>query len=111
MRIRIGIHSGPLIAGSMGSSTRLEYTVMGDTVNCASRLESLARVPSDQVCRTLFSRQTLLECPHDDLIWRSVGRLQLKGRRQDVDVLELNGVQRAASVRTDNAPADDPAKS
>ena len=111
MRIRIGIHSGPLIAGSMGSSTRLEYTVMGDTVNCASRLESLARVPSDQVCRTLFSRQTLLECPHDDLIWRSVGRLQLKGRRQDVDVLELNGVQRAASFRTDNAPADDPAKS
>ena len=70
MRVRIGIHSGPVIAGSMCSSTRLEYTVMGDTVNCASRLENLARVPRNQVCRTLFSRQTLLQCPHDDLIWR-----------------------------------------
>ena len=111
MRVRIGIHTGPVIAGSMGSSARLEYTVMGDTVNCASRLESLARVPSEQVCRTLLSRQTLQQCPHDDLIWRSVGRLQLKGRQQHVDVLELNGVQREAAFRTGNAPADAPAMS
>ena len=111
MRVRIGIHTGPVIAGSMGSSTRLEYTVMGDTVNCASRLESLARVPSDQVCRTLLSRQTLQQCPHDDLIWRSVGRLQVKGRQQQVDVLELNGVQGEAAFRTGNAPADAPARS
>ena len=111
MRVRIGIHTGPVIAGSMGSSTRLEYTVMGDTVNCASRLESLARVPNDQVCRTLLSRQTLQQCPHDDLIWRSVGRLQVKGRQQQVDVLELNGVQREAAFRTGNAPADAPARS
>ena len=111
MRVRIGIHTGPVIAGSMGSSTRLEYTVMGDTVNCASRLESLARVPSDQVSRTLLSRQTLQQCPHDDLIWRSVGRLQVKGRQQQVDVLELNGVQGEAAFRTGNAPADAPARS
>jgi len=111
MRVRIGIHAGPVIAGSMGSSTRLEYTVMGDTVNCASRLENLARVPSDQVCRTLLSRQTLQQCLHDDLIWRSVGRLQVKGRLQDVDVLELNGVKPDGAIRTGNAPADEPASS
>ena len=51
----------------MGSSTELEDNVMGDTVNCASRLESLARVPCDQICRALFSRQTLLEYHHDGL--------------------------------------------
>ena len=111
MRVRIGIHSGPVIAGSMGSSTRLEYTVMGDTVNCASRLENLARIPSDQVCRTLISRQTLLQCRHDDLMWRSVGRLQVKGRQQEVDVLELNGLKRSSTIRTDNAPADERARS
>lgn len=110
MRMRIGIHSGPVIAGSMGSSTRLEYTVMGDTVNCASRLESLARVPNDQVCRTLFSRQTLQQSLHNDLIWSSVGHLQVKGRQESVDVLELEGVNEAATLRTNNGPADDPAK-
>ncbi len=77
----------------------------------STRLENLARVPCDQVCRTLFSRQPLLQCPHDDLIWRSVGRLQVKGRQQFVDVLELNGVKRNAAFRTGTAPADDPAKS
>ena len=111
MRVRIGIHAGPVIAGSMGSSTRLEYTVMGDTVNCASRLENLARVPSDRVCRTLLSRQTLQQCVHDDLIWRSVGRFQVKGRQQVVDVLELNGVKPDAAFRTGNAPANGPARS
>jgi len=111
MRVRIGIHSGPVIAGSMGSSTRLEYTVMGDTVNCASRLENLARVPSDRFCRTLLSQQTLLQCPHDDLNWSSVGRLQVKGRQQGVDVLELNGLKRDEAFRTGNAPAEDPARS
>ena len=110
MRVRIGMHSGPVIAGSMGSSSRLEYTVMGDTVNCASRLESLARVPKDQVCRILFSRQTLLQCLNDDLIWTSVGRLQVKGRQQGVDVLELKGTQRPATFKTNTAPAAAPAR-
>jgi class 3 adenylate cyclase len=73
----------------MGSST---HTVIGDTVNCASRLENLARVPSDKVCRTLFSRETLLQYPRDDLIWSSMGRLRVKGRQQVADVLELNGM-------------------
>ncbi|ABM77092.1 MULTISPECIES: CHASE2 domain-containing protein [Prochlorococcus] len=111
MRMRIGIHSGPVIAGSMGSSARLEFTVMGDTVNCASRLESLARVPADDSCRTLFSQETLMRCERDDLLWHSVGRLQVKGRQQELDVLELKGTKPAANVRTGSAPADDRARS
>ena len=43
VRIAIGVHYGPVIAGNLGGEQRLEYTIVGDTVNVASRLEQLTR--------------------------------------------------------------------
>ena len=57
--MRVGIYTGPAVAGSIGACDRLEFTVMGDTVNTASRLESFDKgCFSEQTCRILIGEST-----------------------------------------------------
>jgi adenylate cyclase len=102
MHMRIGVHSGDVLAGSMGSSERLEYAVIGDTVNCASRLESYEKTRQTNICRVLVSsatRDLLSPARRDALLWDYWGSLQVKGRQEPLDVWELRG----------SAPAESPA--
>lgn len=102
MRLRIGVHSGDVLAGSMGSSERLEYAVIGDAVNCASRLESYEKSRQSGLCRVLVSSATRDLLPQEQthaFLWENWGHLQVKGRQEHLDVWELRG----------SAPADAPA--
>ena len=103
MRVRAGIHSGEALVGSMGSADRIEYAVIGDTVNCASRLESLDKQRHQGVMRVLLSSNTLdILDPtiRQQLQLESWGSVQVKGRDEPLEVSEL---------RMDSAPATSPA--
>ena len=92
MHVRLGIHSGEALVGSMGCPARIEYAVIGDTVNCASRLESLEKHRHEGVLRVLISANTLELLPDDfrrSLQLNHWGTFQVKGRDEALDVHEL----------------------
>lgn len=91
--VRVGIHTGGLIAGSLGSAERSEYTVIGDTVNTASRLESFANqlVESETnptPCTIAISGATL-KWLDGAFATREIGEVQLKGKAERVSVYHL----------------------
>lgn len=86
MSLRIGIHTGMAVVGNVGALDRWNYTVVGDTVNAAERLQTLGKeVPGEPEVTILASADTVAELPAENNL-RPVGEHLLRGRSGPMEV-------------------------
>jgi adenylate cyclase len=99
-RMGLGLNSGPVLSGHVGSERRLEYAAIGDTTNVASRLEAMTKGTGHQLFIADATRRALIH-PAPDLV--DLGELEVAGRQAPIDVWTLatgneapaaNGAQR-----------------
>ncbi len=85
MEIRIGINSGPMVFGNMGSTRHLSLTVMGDNVNLGARLEGINKLYGSAI----IASESTVKAAIDDLVVRELDLVRVRGKSQAVRIFEV----------------------
>ncbi|MCB1308662.1 MAG: adenylate/guanylate cyclase domain-containing protein [Leptospiraceae bacterium] len=87
IQIGIGIHTGDVILGNVGSDKRMDFTAIGDTVNTAARLEALTREKNTPILISSSTRRQL----NGDFQFQNLGMVSLKGKKTMLEVFSVSG--------------------
>jgi adenylate cyclase len=105
LRVGFGLATGELVAGNIGSSRKLEYTVIGDPVNLAARLQEL----TPELGADILMNATTARHASEVARFRSLGRIEIRGRAEPVEVFSAEDELSAEATAAGIDDAADPA--
>ncbi len=89
LHVRLGIHTGRVVAGNIGAPGRINYTVVGDTVNVANRLEQLGREVAPEAEVSILVSAATVDAAGEGFDFQPAGSHQLRGRSEAITVHRL----------------------